>query len=67
MDLTGVRNLHGEIAHVRKLVDEEGYCKAELWQTAIVKYASRPGERVGHPELFPGAHSHGGPMGAHRE
>ena len=23
----------------------------------------RPGERVGHPELFPGAHSH---RGAHR-
>ena len=24
----------------------------------------RPGERVGHPELFPGAHSHGGAHGA---
>ena len=23
----------------------------------------RPGERVGHPELFPGAHSHGGAHG----
>ena len=33
---------------------------------ALTVPVSRPGERVGQPELFPGAHSLGGPMGAHR-
>ena len=31
----------------------------------VVVVIVRPGERVGHPELFPGAHSQGWPMGAH--